>query len=137
MNSFFKLISFVLIILVFSKCSSIEEFDFHGKWQSLNDEGLLIQIDDENNYTLFKNGKSYLDELEGYGKLKIKINHSEGHWNSFIVEDELQKELTHGRIEIVTKDRIRIYFHKHHQILDLADEFHRADDFSSFHKLLD
>ena len=41
-----------------------------------------------------------------------------------------------GRIEIINNDRIRIYLLKHHDILDLADEYHRTNDFSSYQTIL-
>jgi hypothetical protein len=45
-------------------------------------------------------------------------------------------EFYKGRIEIVDKNRIRIYFHKHHDILDVADEYYRTDGFNNLSKIM-
>nr|WP_321406421.1 hypothetical protein [uncultured Carboxylicivirga sp.] len=39
-----------------------------------------------------------------------------------------------GKIEVVHKDRIKVYLYKHHNIMDVADKYHRAEDFDSFGK---
>ena len=121
-----------------ANCNPKEEFNFYGKWQSLNDKTTVVEIDKNNNYFLFRNGKSFYDDLIGYGNLKINIKAEGGNWSSFkIISQENGKTFLTGKFEIVNNDRIRIYFYKHHQILDKADEFHRTDDFSSFDKIMD
>ncbi|MEL7124002.1 MAG: hypothetical protein AAFO07_31480 [Bacteroidota bacterium] len=59
-------------------------------------------------------------------------------WTQFAIKDRAaDKEFLKGKIEIVNPDRIRVYFYKHSNILDVADEYHRTDDFVSFQTLLD
>lgn len=66
----------------------------------------------------------------------MEIERGEGEWNSFTIADESQNDFSEGRIEIVDTDRIRIYWHKHHDILDLADEFHRTVELESLNAIL-
>ena len=40
------------------------------------------------------------------------------------------------RLEKVNNNRIRIYIHKHHDILDIADEFHKAKDLYSYMEVM-
>jgi len=41
-----------------------------------------------------------------------------------------------AKIEIVKPDRIRIYFLKHHGILDIADEYQRTNDYCSYQAIM-
>ena len=68
--------------------------------------------------------------------MKYEITNSRNNsidFNTFDGEELFIK----GRIEIVDDKRIRIYFHKHHNILDLADEYHRTDDFNSYQTIME
>jgi len=126
-----------LIILLFTACNQQKEFNFYGKWQSLNDKGLVYEINKNGDYTLFRDGASFFANLTDVGQLKIKIREQNQRWYSFKVADEIsRKEFTKGRIEIVHEDRIRIYFHKHHDILDEADEFHRTENLTNFEAIM-
>lgn len=42
-----------------------------------------------------------------------------------------------GKIEYVNQDRMRIYLYQHHDILDIADEYHRAQDFDSYTAIME
>lgn len=131
------LLPFLLITLLFTACNQQKEFNFYGKWQSLNDRGLVIEINKNGNYTLFRDGASFFANLADAGQLKIKIREEKQRWYSFKIADETsRKEFTKGRIEIVNEDRIRIYFHKHHDILDLANEFHRTENLTNFEAIM-
>jgi hypothetical protein len=48
-----------------------------------------------------------------------------------------ETEFTRGKIEVVHPDRVRIYFFKHHDILDVADEYQKANDFKSYALIMD
>ncbi len=131
------LLPFFLISLLFTACNQQKQFNFYGKWQSLNDRGLVYEINENGNYTLFRDGASLYAQVEGTGQLKIKIREENQRWYSFKIADETsRKEFTKGRIEIVNEDQIRIYFHKHHDILDVADEFHRTENLTSFEAIM-
>lgn len=128
---------FILITLLFTACNQQKEFNFYGKWQSLNDRGLVIEINKNGTYNLFRDGASFFANLSDAGQLKIKIRERNQRWYSFKIADETsRKEFSKGRIEIVNEDRIRIYFHKHHDILDLANEFHRTENLTSFEAIM-
>lgn len=127
----------ILIILIFLSCDKENEFNFYGKWQSLNESGFIIEIDENDKYTLYRNGNSFFEDLSDFEELKIRILNKNGNWRTFKIEDsKTKKEFSKGRIEIVNKDRVRIYFHKHHNILDLADEFHRTENLTSFEEIM-
>jgi len=126
------------IILLLTNCNKNDEsYNFYGMWQSLNNSGSVIEIDQNHDYTLFVKGKPTSNDIAGFGQLKINIIRKEENWNLFRIEDEAtKKKFSAGRIEIVNEDRIRIYYHKHHDILDIADEYHRADNLVSFDKIM-
>ena len=98
---------------------------------------MIIEIDENDKYTLYRKGKSVSEDLSDFEELKIRILNKNGNWRTFKIEDsKTKKEFSKGRIEIVNKDRDRIYFHKHHNILDLADEFHRTENLTSFEEIM-
>ncbi len=126
----------IFIILIFLSCHQEEKFNFYGKWQSLNEAGFIIEIDKNDRYDLYRKGKSMLEGLD-VDELKIDIIRKTENWYRFKIEDlPTKKEFSKGRIEIVSKNRIRIYFHKHHDILDVADEFHRTKDLTSYEQII-
>lgn len=132
-----KLAVQIFIASLFSSCDTADKFAFNDKWQSLNDRNFVIEITDSNNYIVYRNGDILFDELSGFDDLEISIIHRENDWFDFTIVDRNSMEaFTNGRIERKTNDRIRVYFHKHHDILDLADEFHRTNDLVSFDSIM-
>ncbi|MFM9952015.1 MAG: hypothetical protein ACKV1O_29055 [Saprospiraceae bacterium] len=128
---------FLLITLLFIACNQKKQFNFYGKWQSLNDRGLVYEINKNGNYALYRDGASLYAQVEHFGQLKIKIREENQRWYSFKIADETSRKLeSKGRIEIVNEDQIRIYFHKHHDILNMADEFHRTENLTSFEAIM-
>ena len=128
---------FFLITLILTSCTQKKKFDFHGKWQSLNENGFVIDIKGNDNYTLYRDGRSMFSNVGDFKQLKIKIEEENSPWYRFkIFGENNQEEFGNGRMEIVNPERIRIYFHKHHDILDLADEFHRTENLISFDSIM-
>ncbi|MEM6725775.1 MAG: hypothetical protein AAF598_17170 [Bacteroidota bacterium] len=72
------------------------------------------------------------------GQLQISIENRNENWFTFTIIDLADHQpFSKGRIEVVNQDRIRIYHHKHNNILDLADEYHRTSSFDSFEGIMD
>ena len=57
-------------------------------------------------------------------------------WFEFAIRDQSGKEFSKGRIEIVDYSRIRMYHHKHNDILDVADEYYRVVENESFEVIM-
>jgi hypothetical protein len=74
-------------------------------------------------------------KLQKYGELNYEISKQSDDWYKLVTLDGTD-EFYKGRIEIVDKNRIRIYFHKHHDILDVADEYYRTDGFNNLSKIM-
>lgn len=128
----------LLVVLISLSCNPEKDFDFQGKWQSLNEKGTVIDISESGDYEMFKDKSPFYENSGIIEGLKIRTYGKKGEWYKFVIEEgELKKEFLKGRIEIVDSDRLRIYVHKHHNILDVADEYHRVDDFNSFRKVMD
>ena len=125
-----------LVTLFFLSCIPKTDFNFHGYWQSLNEGNLTILIGDNFEYELIRDGLSFFSRTDDESPT-ISIQQREKNWYSFQIIYAYGEDMVRGRIETVNKDRMRIYFHKHHDILDLADEFHRAKDTNSFDNLMD
>ena len=132
------LMTSIFFSLLLTACERKAEFDLYGKWQSLNYRRIVIEFNENGNYSLFRDGNSQFVDLEDFGQLKTVFAERSGNWYTFdIIGESNQKVMTKGRIELVNENRIRIYFHKHHNILDLADEYHRTEDFNSFDDIMD
>lgn len=130
-----KYTSIVIIVLVVS-CMKQDRYNFGGKWQSLNESETVIEFTDNSEIILYRGGKSFWGQATRNGELKYKITKRHNQWYDFEAFDGAEM-FTEGRIEIVDDKRIRIYFHKHHGILDLADEYYRTDDFSSYQAIME
>jgi hypothetical protein len=130
-------LSLGLLTLLFSNCNPKKNFNFYGKWQSLNDSGFLVEIDSTNIYHLYRDGKVMFEEEESFKNPKIQIHSQHENWYEFRIGfNKNAEEMVKGRIEVVNPERIRIYYYKHHNILDLADEFHRTKDLKSFDSIM-
>ena len=130
-----KVLLLLLIILSFHSCKTENDYQFTGKWQSLNDSMSVIEFTKNNKIILYRDGKSFWVQAAMHGELNYEISKQDDSWYRFVAFDG-KEEFLHGRIEIVDNNRIRIYFHKHHDILDLADEYHKTTDFNSFSKIM-
>jgi hypothetical protein len=130
-----KVLLLLSIVFIFSGCKHENDFQFTGKWQSLNDSKSLIEFTADNHIILYRNGKSFWALASRHGELNYEISEEGDGWYKFAALDGVE-EFLHGRIEIVNTDRIRIYFHKHHDILDVADEYHRTADFNNFSEIM-
>ena len=117
-------------IIAVSSCERQESYNFTGKWQSLNDSNYSIVISENLSFDQIRNdSKVSFEGPEGFDQLNIDIESVTDKWTTFEVREATSSELfMHGRIEVVNQERVRIYFHKHHDILDLADEFYRNDN---------
>ena len=84
----------------------------------------------------YKDKVSLWAQATKHGELTYTFTTVQRPWYHFEAFDG-NEFFTGGRIETVDENRIRIYFHKHHNILDLADEYYRTDDFESFKQIME
>jgi hypothetical protein len=85
---------------------------------------------------LFNHGEPFWSQTSETGALTFKVEPIKENWFKLTVLDG-EHIFMIGKIEKVNKDRIRIYYFKHHGILDLADEYHRTNDYSSFYSIME
>ncbi len=128
--------TFIIILGLVLGCSNQSQYNFTGKWQSLNESETVIEFTGNNEIILYRGGKSLWSQATKNGELKYKITNSQDNWFDFEAVDG-SEIFTKGRIEVVDDKRVRIYFHKHHNILDLADEYYRTDGFNSYHTIME
>jgi hypothetical protein len=128
---------FLIIILLF------ESFGFKmkqgdsliGMWQSLNNANSVLEFTKDNKYILYINGNSFYAPANKNGELNYSIIKQENNWIEFQTRDG-NEIVFNGKVEIVDNERIRVYIYKHHNILDVADEYYRTQDFDSFDKIM-
>jgi hypothetical protein len=125
------LLGFILILGY--GCDKSEKPDIVGMWQSLN--GYTVLEFTDNNVDLFRDGKPFWSIAAKEGKLNYTLKEIDKDWYQLRIMDG-KKHFVNCKIEIVNKDRIRVYYFKHHGILDLADEYHRTKDFDSFKQIM-
>ena len=105
-------------------------YEVCAKWQSLNDIDKVLEFNKDGTYIAYSKGEPQLElqyEVTSRENGLIQID-------LFFSEDDFEPgKMT---IQIVNSDRIRIYVWKHGDVLDLADEYHRTDDFESMNKYL-
>ena len=130
-----KLKIFLLGIICISNygCKKSEDIDLVGMWQSLNDPTIIEFTAD--NVELYRNGKPFWSLATNEGKLNYTLKELRRDWYQLGIMDG-KENFIKCKIEIVNRDRIRIYYFKHHDILDLADEYHRTKDFNSFDQIM-
>jgi len=126
----------ILLIALQCSCNPSDSYKFEGKWQSLNSPGSVIAFTPDKKMIFYKDKVSLWAQATKHGELTYKFTNVQGSWYHFELFDG-NEFFTGGRIETVDENRIRIYFHKHHNILDLADEYYRTDDFDSFKPIMD
>ncbi len=128
--------TFILFIGLLMSCSNQSQYNLTGKWQSLNESETVIEFTGNKELILYRGGKSFWSQATKNGELKYEIKNVQNKWFDFEAFDGTEL-FTKGRIEIVDDNRVRIYFHKHHNILDLADEYYRTDDFNSYQTIME
>jgi hypothetical protein len=105
-------------------------FNIYGKWQSLNNTDKVLEFNKDSTYIAYIKGEVQLElhyQVTGRKDGLIEIDLLFG-------DDDLEPgKMT---IQIVNSDRTRIYVWKHGDVLDLADEYHRTNDFESMHKFV-
>lgn len=132
------IIPFVTLIILATGCFNLpvkesngKDYDFISKWQSLNDQNSLIEFTDST-YNLYKNQELFLE-------FDYSIIHKEGDWYDLKLtmrDIDNPGDPIIASIQIVTQKRIRIYFFKHHEILDVADEYYRTDSLDNFENIM-
>lgn len=126
---------FLTSTILLLSCQQNEPFNLVGKWQSLNAQG-GIEINNQHEIDLYRDGLPLWSGAARHPPLKLEVISQQGNWLSFDVRDG-EALFMKGKIERVNKDRVRFYFFKHHDILDIADEYHRANDFDSYTSIMD
>ena len=105
-------------------------YNICSKRQSLNDIDNVLE---------FKKDGTYIAYIKGEAQIKLQYEVKE-RVNGLIELDILfnENDVNPGKvtIQIVNSDRIRMYLWKHGDVLDLADEYYRTDDFDSMNKFL-
>jgi hypothetical protein len=126
----------VLLIVLQWNCNPPVQYSFEGKWQSLNTPETVVEFTAEKEIILLRNKISLWGSATKHGELTYKFTSIQGDWYHFnlLDRDEL---FVKGRIETVDENRIRIYFYKHHDILDVADEYYRTDGFDNYQVIMD
>ena len=134
---YFNLMAYSQLII---EDQDVSTFELEGKWQSLNNRETVIEFLSEGVYITYSHGEVFfkftykVEELED-GLFTLEINTPD-----LDARDETFKGATtepqRATIQIVNQDRIRIYYWKHKEILDIADEYSRTDDLNSFKKLI-
>lgn len=135
MNKPYKLYYTLISVLFIFNCRQQPEYSVEGKWQSLNDPSTVIEFMPDGKIDLYKSGTSFWGQVMPLGELEYFLKRVDQDWLDIIILKG-KENFTNGRVEIVTPERIRIYFHKHHDILDLADEYHRTEDFTSYQDIM-
>ncbi|MCU4165405.1 hypothetical protein [Carboxylicivirga caseinilyticus] len=129
-----KRLFYLLVIILLTGCSQKSvPFKFIGIWQSLNEYNAYKFTADSVDFYL--EGEPFWSKAAKSGSLSYTINQKDNLWYDLRIMDG-EELFVNGKIEVVNSDRIRIYLYKHHNILDLADEYIRAEDFDSFRKIM-
>lgn len=132
------LLSVIILCLVIQSANgqlfitgqNAENYEVCDKWQSLNDFDKVIEFKKDGTYIPYSKGEpqiqlQYEVTTRQDGLIEIDL---------FFGEDDTEPgKMT---IQIVDSTRIRLYVWKHTDVLDLADEYHRTEDFSSMNKYL-
>jgi hypothetical protein len=125
-------LTFTLAFILFG-CHQKGDVNIIGKWQSLN-RNTVIEFSSDS-FDLYTNGKPLWSQASTEGVLHYTLSELGRDWYSLDVFDG-DKVFVKCKLEVVSKDRIRVYYFKHHNILDLADEYYRTNDFNSLNSIL-
>ncbi len=126
----------ILLIVLQWSCHPSDSYKFEGKWQSLNSPGSVVAFTPDKKMIFYKDKVSFWGQATKHGELTYMLTSIQGPWYHFETFDG-DEFFTGGRIETVDENRIRIYIHKHHDILDQADEYYRTEDFDSFKPIME
>lgn len=138
MKRYISSILIILINLVSIKAYSqliieganTEGYDLYSKWQSLNNDNLVIEFDTSGNYITYR-------DYEEFFRFQFQIDSvKNGIFNISHFVDEFDQKPGQSTIQIVDDNRIRVYHWKHGNVLDIADEYYRTEDLTSFRKLI-
>lgn len=135
-NSIKLLITLCSIVLASSCTEETREFEFTGKWQSLNNQPVTIEFTKTGVFRLYRDNYSLWREATQNGDLHIQISPVEKNWYQFVGLDG-DEIVIQGKIERVSDKRIRMYYHKQHNILDVADEYYRTSGTQSYSQIMD
>jgi len=102
----------------------------YSKWQSLNEPGLVIEFSKNHKYCVFRN-QNLVFEIP-----LPKVNSKNNRIEYLFVNDSLNLCPLKIEVEVVSNERIRVFFWKHHNILKDADEFHRTKSFNGFDSIM-
>lgn len=135
MTSIIKIFTVLLFAGIIHGCSPDNGFRIEGKWQSLNNKTSVVEFLPNNIVDLYRNGEPVWSRASTNGHLKYTIKEIDKTWYYLQVLDQ-DEIFLNTKLEIVNENRIRLHFYKHHNILDLADEYQRTDDFNSFSEIM-
>lgn len=125
------------IVLLWSGCQQNSTTTFQGKWQSLNDKDVVVEFKPDNKYCLYRKGSRLYEGVNERGYLTYGITHNQKSWYDLVIYNEsINDVFSKNKIEVVDEKRIRIYAFKHHDILDVADEYYKVADFDSFDRVM-
>lgn len=124
-----------LSILTAAVACKPDENNFEGKWQSLNDPHNVIEFTPDQKIILYRDSSSLWSSVTKYGELTCSLQKESTHWYTFDALDG-DEIFFKGRIETVAGGRIRIYLLKHHDILDLGDEYSPTKNFHSYTSIM-
>jgi len=105
-------------------------YAIYDKWQSLNLVDNVIE---------FKMDGSYIAYSKGVPQIELQykvVAREHGLIEIDILSGEDDPEPGKVTIQVINPERIRIYVWKHGDVLDVADEYHRTDDFDSMNAFL-
>ena len=138
MNKFIPTLSIIMFCLVLQSAKGqliitgqdATTYSICNKWQSLNDIDKVLEFRKDGTYIAYIKGEAQIElqyevKARADGLIELDILFGEGDVNPGKVT-----------IQIVNSDRIRMYVWKHGDVLDLADEYYRTDDFDSMNKFL-
>jgi hypothetical protein len=130
---------FVLLffpVLLSCHHESNDNSEIVGLYQSLNDPSRALEFTKSGYYIIYINGNPLIQEIADSSKLKYFYNKSRSQFNLDIFGEKNNLLVVKANLEVVDKNRIRVYIYKHHDILDVADEFYRTDGFNNFEKII-
>ncbi|PHN01043.1 hypothetical protein [Flavilitoribacter nigricans] len=135
-------ILFFLILFSLAGCQSEQYFDdtaIQGLWQSLNDREYAVAFREDGSFGNYTRDKDLFADLYEWNAIHYKVNKViDAKRVELILFDNItKKEFMRAEVHRVDENRIRILFIKHHNILDLADEFHKTDGFGNFEEIMD
>jgi len=131
----YYLIVLALILFLVSGCNNNQDF-IYGKWQSLNNSEKVIEFTEKGEYILYDHREPVFSENDKIGKVLFEYMPSKKHYNLRLFGEKSNKTIQKAHIEVVDENRIRVFYFKHLNILDVADEFYRTDNLTDGDKII-